>query len=145
LTSSEILTNLVPVSAPLPAVSVPHLHVREENKMKISIRAKSSSGGEPYIVDFMREKGLLSVFCNCAAGDFGKFCKHKWQLLSGDRSMLYSSEDEEKLQQVEEWVEESSFSLLYSDVNELEAQVAKLKAQIKKAKKDAEKRMREGF
>jgi hypothetical protein len=113
--------------------------------MKISIRAKSSSGGEPYIVDFTRENGLLSVFCNCTAGDFGKFCKHKWQLLSGDRGMLYSSEDEEKLQQVEEWVEVSSFYSLYSDVNELEAQVAKLKAQIKKAKKDAEKRMREGF
>lgn len=113
--------------------------------MKISIRAKSSSGDEPYIVDFIKENGLLSVFCNCTAGDWGKFCKHKWQVLSGDRSMLYSPEDEEKLQQVEEWVSESSFSSLYVDVNELEEQVAQLKARIKKAKKDAEKKMREGF
>lgn len=96
-------------------------------------------------MDFLWENGLLSVFCDCAAGEWGKFCKHKWRLLSGDASMLYSEGDIDKLQGIEAWVKESSFSTLYRDVDALEEEIKTLKAEVKVAKKEAEKKLREGF
>jgi len=114
------------------------------NKMKISVKANSSSG-DPYTVDFIHNNGLLSVFCNCAAGEWGKFCKHKWQLLSGNRAMLAYEDDVQKLQEVESWVKLSSISSLFDEVNDLERELEEKKTRLKKAKKEVERKMKEGF
>lgn len=113
--------------------------------MQLTLEAKSSSGDSYYEVKFHHEDGKLQVFCSCAAGEKGRFCKHKWQLLSGNSAMLHRPEQEEDLQQVVAWVENSDFKHLYDMVNELELEVEVLKKQIKSEKKNVERRMREGF
>lgn len=113
--------------------------------MHITLHAKSSSGDTYYEVNFHHEENKLKVFCSCAAGELGRFCKHKWQLLSGNADMLQTPEQEEQLQQVLPLVEQSDFKHLYDRVNELELEQAAIKKQIKAEKKKVEQRMREGF
>ena len=55
--------------------------------MNITIKAKSSAG-DPYNVEFMLAGLKLTVTCSCKAGKFGQLCKHKTELLAGDRSRL---------------------------------------------------------
>jgi len=59
---------------------------------KITLLAKSSSGDEPYFVDFLLKHGSLSVHCSCKAGEYGQLCKHKLALVTCDESMLYDKE-----------------------------------------------------
>lgn len=113
--------------------------------MQITLYAKSSSGDDHYDLNFHFEDGKLKVFCNCAAGSLGRFCKHKWQLLSGNLDMLAIPEQEQDLKIVQSWVEQTGFDHLYDKVNELELEVGVLKKQIQAEKKKVERLMREGF
>jgi len=113
--------------------------------MQPTLNAKSSSGDSYYEVKFHHEDGKLKVFCSCAAGEKGRFCKHKWQLLSGNSDMLHNPEQLEDLQKVVTWVKDSDFKRLYDKVNELELELEVIKKQIKAEKKNVERRMREGF
>jgi hypothetical protein len=113
--------------------------------MKLQIKAASSSGDDFYIVDFVQTNGKLAVFCNCTAGELGKFCKHKWDLLEGHRDRLADPNEEPLLVQALEWVGQSDFKNLYGRVNELEAEAEELKEKIKGEKRVVERRLREGF
>ena len=58
--------------------------------MNVLLKANSSSGSF-YNVEFREAEEGLSIHCDCPAGEWGKFCKHKWQLLNGDEDMLFDS------------------------------------------------------
>ena len=68
--------------------------------MKLTLLAKSS-GDAPYEVDFVVEEGKLTVRCNCRAGIFGQLCKHKTELLAGERSRLYDPSQADELEDVQ--------------------------------------------
>jgi len=102
--------------------------------MNISIKAKSSSGDGFYTVDFFVKEDVLSVLCDCPAGEWGKFCKHKWQLLNGDQDMLADPEQAEKLLPITELATKKGVEGLYKDVEDLEAQKKALTKDQKKAK-----------
>lgn len=71
--------------------------------MKITLLAISSSNSGTYSVNFhTNDEDKLSVFCDYPAGEWGKFCKHKWRLLNGDKSMLADKLQLEDLKQVAE-------------------------------------------
>lgn len=103
-------------------------------RMNISIKAKSSSGDSFYTVDFFVKEDVLSVLCDCPAGEWGKFCKHKWQLLNGDQDMLADPEQAEKLLPITKLAAEKGVGNLYKDVEDLEAQKKALTKDQKKAK-----------
>jgi uncharacterized Zn finger protein len=114
--------------------------------LKITIMAKSSSKADHfYFVTFTYENSLLKVFCDCPAGSYGKFCKHKWQLLAGNIEMLFDIDEKDKLDIVNKWSKERAYFDLYKKVNELEAESMRLKKQISNEKKKIERKFREGF
>lgn len=113
--------------------------------MKITIQAKSSSGEYSYAVDFIKENELLTASCNCPAGILGKSCKHKFQLLSGDTSILESESEEGKFQKLKGWVEASSFSQVRSKLEQIESEIASLKKEVKKEKRNLELKYKKGF
>ena len=115
------------------------------DSMKITIQAKSSSGEYSYTVDFIKENELLTVFCSCPAGIFGKSCKHKLQLLLGNASMLDSDSEEGKLEELKKWVDASSFSQMGSKLEQIESEIALLKKEVKKEKKILELKFKQGF
>ena len=79
---------------------------------RITLFAKSSSGGAPYSVNFVFEQDLLTVHCDCPAGRFGKFCKHKIRMLQEDYDILSDSDDEnqcDRLTEISNWIQKSEF------------------------------------
>jgi hypothetical protein len=113
--------------------------------METIIQAKSSSGRSSYKVWFTWKENTLSVFCGCKAGELGKFCKHKWRLLSGDEEMLYDDTEASLLAKVNKWVALSAFSELYDRVNTLERQIVILQVEVAAEKKILEKEVQNGL
>jgi uncharacterized Zn finger protein len=103
--------------------------------MKVSLKAISSSGDSEYLVDFIvDDNGKLSVFCDCPAGEWGRFCKHKWRLLHGDESMLADPAQINDLKKVAGIAQGRNASGLYDDINELELEIKGLSKLLKKEK-----------
>ena len=107
--------------------------------MNISLKAKSSSGSF-YNVDFNKGDEGLTVHCECPAGEWGKFCKHKWQLLNGDEKMLFDSSQLSQLVTINNLAIERGLGDLYKEVEELEKQKKSL-AKGQKKEKDSVKKL----
>lgn len=67
-----------------------------EQSVELSITA--STRKRPYRIEVLGQGDKISVFCDCPAGALGRFCKHKAAVVSGDRSLLATPEEEK-----EEW------------------------------------------
>ena len=103
--------------------------------MKIAIKAVSSSGNGTYSVDFqIDDEGKLSVFCDCPAGEWGKFCKHKWRLLHGDESMLADQSLIDDLQKVAEIAKARNLEQFDDEIKTYEKEQKNLTKQLKKEK-----------
>ena len=112
--------------------------------MKITLKAKSSSG-DPYDVDFIFEKGVLSVHCTCRAGMMRTACKHRLSLLKGDKKMLADPSQANQLATVVEWANQVGFSNLLQQLDAAEAELSRLQREVKKAKKRLEESMTHGL
>lgn len=101
---------------------------------KILLLAKSSSREEPYSVEFRLKDNLLSVECDCPAGERGQLCKHKLSFISHKKAMLYDSEQAQELDKVCKWVECSDFSELLKVLEETERELEQAKRKLKTTK-----------
>ena len=113
--------------------------------MEIKILAKSSNRREPYEVYFYFKSGELSGFCNCPAGIYYKFCKHKIALLTGDESALYDLSERDNLLIVQDWVAKTTYLELLNDYNETKKLLDKTKNKMDKLKKKLEDAMKQGL
>lgn len=112
--------------------------------MKLTIQAKSS-GQEPYNVEFLVEEDRLSVYCNCQAGNFGKLCKHKTELLAGDASRLFDETEVSKLEQLKSLVARApEITQLANEIAETEKIIRRKQARVKQAKKEFERKLKQG-
>lgn len=112
--------------------------------MKVTVLAKSS-GTKPYEVEFTVDGNTLVVFCNCQAGSFGKLCKHKTELLAGDKSRLYAESEVSKFERVQEIVRTApELVRLAEDIAESESIVSTVQAKLKKSKKRLETALKRG-
>ncbi len=101
--------------------------------MNFTLEAKSSGGGS-YNVDFKEQDGLLRVWCDCQAGVWGKFCKHKWQLLNGNEKMLYNSSQIHELKAVNKLAIKRGLDTLHGNIEVIESEKKELVKNQKKAK-----------
>ena len=85
------------------------------------------SESKPYVVEFSRTENHLRATCTCRAGSVGQYCKHRFNLLSGEVTGLVSenSDDVNKLPAM----------LASSDVKEALDMVIKAEADFEEAKK----------
>jgi hypothetical protein len=70
---------------------------------KITLLAKSSSGGRPYKVEFLANGPSVMVQCHCLAGRRKWMCKHKLALITGDSNMLFDPSQAEHLSRIQSW------------------------------------------
>ena len=113
--------------------------------MKISIKAKSSSG-DPYTVDFLIEKNKLSVFCDCQAGKFGQLCKHKTELIAGDQSRLFDESEVSKLKELETIIPQApELKNIAAQIAESEKIIRREQSKVKKVKKEFATKLKEGI
>jgi len=107
--------------------------------MQTTILAKSSSG-EPYNVIFSILEGRMTVKCSCKAGLMNQQCKHKRELVSGDREMLYDQNQAELLKQINASPEGQSLAgklaLKEAALAELERDKTKIASKEKAIKHD---------
>jgi hypothetical protein len=64
--------------------------------------------GDLYTCTFEREGNNLNAFCTCPDGRAGSYCKHRFALIDGDRSIVVSDNAHE--------VEEISEMIMGTDV-----------------------------
>ena len=114
--------------------------------MEETIKAKSASTpGSFYNVTFAYEDGKLKVLCDCPAGSFGKFCKHKWELLGENLDMLFDEEDADKLSTVAGWAQERGVYAIRSAIGKIRNQIESLQKDLKKEQKKIEHQLKHGF
>jgi len=104
--------------------------------MEIELKAKSSSPGSSYSVVFRLIEGKLSASCNCQAGENGQNCKHKWQLLHGDESMLLDLSQKNQLKQIAEIAKGKNIDSLNDKIESLKNESKKFEKAQKKASAD---------
>ena len=106
--------------------------------MNLTLKAKSSSGSF-YDVYFRQVDEGLTVHCDCPAGEWGKFCKHKWQFLNGDESMLFDLSQSNDLKTIRDIAIERGVDNLYKEVDALEKIKKSLAKDQKKEKASIKK------
>ena len=109
----------------------------------ITLQAKSSSG-DSYDVTF-EISDVIVVRCNCKAGIFGKLCKHKTTLLSGDESMLFNLVQKSALDELLELVKQSEYMRIENELLIAKKAVEIAKKHEKKVKKTVERILKEGI
>ena len=112
--------------------------------MKKEFEVMSSDGIRVYVVSFELDFGKLYVYCNCQAGSWGKWCKHKMQLVLGDLSGLRNSAQSSDMPEVLEWVKDSKIAQLVSEMQVADDEMKKAKARMDRTRKNIEKIAKEG-
>jgi len=69
---------------------------------EITFQVKGSSP-EPYEVVFIKDGISLTAVCNCPAGTYGNFCKHRISILDGNPKAI-SSDNADKVTVVAGWL-----------------------------------------
>jgi hypothetical protein len=115
-------------------------------KVKIALSVKSSSiDGVSYKVVFKNNNGIITIKCNCRAGELTKLCKHKLALIRGDSSILIDDNEERNFSNVKEWIINSDFSKLIIEHDLAEKTLLEKQQAFKKIKDRLEVAMRRGI
>lgn len=109
----------------------------------INLKAKSSSGDYYQVVFEITE--TIKVSCNCNAGIFGKLCRHKTGLLSGDSSLLYDLTEEPMLDELISFVTNSEYANLIEEHLSAKKAIESAKKHEKKVKQRTELFLKEGI
>jgi hypothetical protein len=117
----------------------------------LTIPARSSSGDKVYYVTFTFQGNRMSVKCDCPAGRFGKFCKHKFGLLKGNDYWLHDDADDADLaafHEISAWVQKSDYmpyifknSKLQRALDEAEANMKDFRSELADVMKSGLPRM----
>ncbi len=113
--------------------------------MEITILASSSSRDEPYAVTISLTENGLSIFCNCPAGEWGKYCKHKMAFIFGDAQILYDDKQIENFIKVSQWISESDYPHLVAKLRDSEKELETVKKTIRNMKEKIALSMKEGL
>ena len=113
--------------------------------MEIEILAKSRSGPAPRTVNVLKDDAGLSFFCNCAAGERGRLCKHKKAIALGDENILFNEDQRDKLEEAMQWIEQSVYPGLLKELAELEEELTSVREKKNILKKRISRAMEEGL
>ena len=114
--------------------------------MKIVLFVKSSSLPDIYYeVAFSNRNEIISIKCNCPAGELTKLCKHKLALLRGDSSILTDFNNDNDCCQVNDWIRNSLFSQLINEHDTIEKDFNEKQIALRKIKNKIEDAMRRGI
>lgn len=109
----------------------------------ITLKVKSSSSDFYTIIIEITD--TIKVSCNCGAGIFGKLCKHKIAVLSGDRDIILDKNDESILEEINSVISKSDFFNLNNELESAKKAVEIAKKQETKAKNKLETAIKNGI
>ena len=111
---------------------------------KLRIYAKSSEGDKRYSVDFIFEDNRMAVKCDCPAGRFGKFCKHKFAFLKGNDSWLADEEQYDALNKIADWAQKSDYLDYIINMSKLQQVIDQAESEMKTMRNQMGKAMKQG-
>ena len=109
------------------------------------IELKVKSNSQEYYLINIEISEVIKISCNCTAGIFGKLCKHKTAVLSGNVEILYDQKDETILMELHEIVKKSDFNKLVDELEITEKAIESAKNQAKKTKIKLERALKNGI
>lgn len=112
--------------------------------MKLFTLKVKSNSQDFYIVN-IEISNILKISCNCGAGIFGKLCKHKIAVLSGNRDILLDKNDESILEDIIGVISKSDFFSLNNELESAKKAVEIAKKQETKAKNKLEASIKNGI
>lgn len=113
--------------------------------METTILVKSSSRDEPYAVAVSSTESGLTIFCDCPAGEWGKYCKHKIAIVLADESILYDEEQIQTLNQATKLISESGYPDLIQELRVAEKELESAKKTVKNQKEKIARLMKGGL
>ena len=112
--------------------------------LRTTFLVKSGTKSKSYSVDFAFKDDRMFVFCDCPAGRFKKFCRHKIGLIQLDYGLLTDDLQVEELTKIDDWIQKSEFVDLIIERSpyrrELSEAQERLEA-VKKKMRPTEKKM----
>jgi len=94
------------------------------------------SSKDPYEVIFIKDGSSLTAICNCPAGTYGNFCKHRINILDGKTAAI-TSDNADQVSAVVDWLPGTDVA---SALDELRA-IEKDKDADKSALSDAKRKL----
>ena len=101
------------------------------------------SSSKPYEVSFTKVGPKITAYCNCRAGIFGNHCKHRINILCGEKKGVVS-DNLDDIDEVASWVNGTEVGGALIEMNRLNHEKQKIDREIKKQKKVVETIMRKG-
>lgn len=103
----------------------------------------SSDGTGSYTVRIEGAAGSVRMFCTCAAGENGSYCKHRFNLLDGVVTSVIVG-DIQQLGILKEWLPGSSLEAALKERTAAEKEAEMAKRRLKKANLMVAEAMRAG-
>ena len=109
---------------------------------RFEFNVKSSSVGIGYHVVVLLGGADVSCVCDCQAGVFGKMCKHKLAVMSGDKTILLNTEQAPALMSLASRIGTGPVGEAVSDFIDAESAVELAKKRVAAVRKKLEKMIR---
>lgn len=100
---------------------------------EINFDIKGSST-QPYRVTFIKDEGSLTAICNCPAGQFGNFCKHRIAILNGEFNAI-CSDNPNDAETVLEWLVDTDVERALTELRAAESAEDVTKKRLQELKK----------
>jgi hypothetical protein len=113
--------------------------------MEACFEVKSDSSEEIYSVVFGFNNDIITINCDCPAGQMKTLCKHRLRLLDGDVTGLIKQDQVTALAPILDKIDKNRISDLYKDLNEVEKELKRLASLKKKLKKEIGLKFSNGF
>lgn len=111
----------------------------------ITISVKSSDGINIYKVSFNNREGIISIRCDCRAGELTKLCRHKLAIIRGDAAILFDNSQYSEFIKIKGWIETSPFAHLILEHDSLEKELQEKQREFRKIKDIIEIAMLKGI
>jgi hypothetical protein len=102
--------------------------------MEACFEVKSDSSEEVYNVVFGFKDDIITINCDCQAGQMKNLCKHRLRLLDGDVSGLINQDQVKALAPVLDRIDKNKISDLYKDLNEVEKELSGIEKELRRIK-----------
>ena len=99
------------------------------------------SADEPYHVVFTKEGNNLNAYCTCPAGEFGLYCKHRFDILAGKTKAIVS-DNIDQAPTVQSWLPGSDIEDALKKLEKAEQEYKRAKKLVSEAKKNVAIAMR---
>lgn len=101
----------------------------ETNEGKLVFLVKGSAP-EPYKVSFVKLQDQLRAFCTCPAGDNGTYCKHRFNILSGDTSHIVSGNSVD-VETIVSWIAGTDLEKALKEARSAEEEVRRAQVRLR--------------